>query len=149
MPLKGKIQPGLLGRINEWRVLRAIQRNGALSRAELARATSITAPTASKAVEALIREGWLIEEDDADIRRGRPAKKLRVPSQGAQVLGVVIDRPQCRLVTAGLDGALRDETRFATPATYQELLHTALPWAKERIAIHTCAPTASASRCPA
>ena len=134
MPSKGKIQPGLLGRINEWRVLRAIQRNGALSRAELARATSITAPTASKAVEALIREGWLIEEDDADIRRGRPAKKLRVPSQGAQVLGVVIDRPQCRLVTAGLDGALRDETRFPTPATYEELLHTALLWAQERLA---------------
>ncbi|WP_309717707.1 ROK family transcriptional regulator [Armatimonas sp.] len=132
MPSKGKIQPGLLGRINEWRVLRTIQRNGSLSRAELARATSITAPTASKAVEALLRDGWLIEEDDADVRRGRPAKKLRVPSKGAQVLGVVIDQPQCRLVTAGLDGVLRDETRFTTPESYEALLHTALTWAQER-----------------
>ncbi len=134
MPSKGKIQPGLLGRINEWRVLRTIQRTGSLSRAELARATSITAPTASKAVEALIREGWLIEGDDADIRRGRPAKKLRVPSAGTQVLGVVIDHPQCRLVVAGLDGVLRQETRFPTPATYDELLGTALSWAQEHLA---------------
>jgi predicted NBD/HSP70 family sugar kinase len=134
MPSKGKIQPGLLGRINEWRVLRAIQRNGPLSRAELARATSITAPTASKAVEALIREDWLIEEDDADVRRGRPAKKLRVPSEGAQVLGIVIDRPQCRLVTAGLDGILRSESSFATPETYDALLSTAHAWAQQQLA---------------
>ena len=135
MASQGKIQPGLLGRINEWRVLRAIQRHGSLSRAELARATDITAPTASKAVEALLRDGWLVEEDDADVRRGRPAKKLRLPGEGVQVLGVVVDRPQCRLVVGGLDGTIREEIRFTTPDTYDALLTTALAWARTKLAV--------------
>jgi predicted NBD/HSP70 family sugar kinase len=134
MAAQGKIQPGLLGRINEWRVLRAIQRQGSLSRAELARATSITAPTASKAVETLLRDGWLIEVDDADVRRGRPAKKLRLPSQGTQVLGIVVDRPECRLIVGDLTGQIHEERCFPTPETYAELLATALAWGKEKIA---------------
>lgn len=135
MTTQGKIQPGLLGRINEWRVLRTIQRHGPLSRAELARATAITAPTASKAVEALVREGWLIETDDPDIRRGRPAKKLCLPGAEAQVLGLVVDWPQCRLVVGGLDGELRNERYFSTPATYAELLEVTQTWARERMAL--------------
>lgn len=135
MAIQGKIQPGLLGRINEWRVLRTIQRHGALSRAELARATAITAPTASKAVEALLRDGWLVEVDDSDVRRGRPAKKLRLPADEAQVLGVVVDWPECRLVVGGLDGTIRSEVCFETPKTYEALLQTAQQWAKSQLAI--------------
>ena len=61
------------------------------------------------------------------LRRGRPAKQLRLASETAQVLGLVIDAEQCRLVAAGLDGRLDDARagRFPTPSTYPDLLEEA------------------------
>ena len=113
--------------MNERQVLRAIQSCGPLSRAEVARHSGISAPTASKAVEALLRAGLLEEGDPLCLSRGRPARKLRLASDTAQVLGLVIDAEQCRLVSAGLDGKLHDarEEQFATPSTYEALLHAA------------------------
>src|ERR1041384_6694881 len=90
------IQPSLLSRMNERQVLRAIQAHGPMSRAEVARFAGISAPTASKAVEALIRGGWLEEGDAPELVRGRPARKLRLPGSSAQVLGLVIDADFCR-----------------------------------------------------
>lgn len=118
------VQPALLSRINEWRVLRAIRQQGSMSRAEVARFAGITAPTASKTVESLLREGWLVEEAATEMGRGRPAKRLRLPDREAQVLGVVVDAPRCRLAVAGLDGVVRSDSSvsFPTPATYDELL---------------------------
>src|SRR5579871_1138946 len=120
------VQPALLSKINEREVLRTIQARGPLSRAEVARHSGISAPTASKAVEALLRAG-LLEEGDAELARGRPAKKLRLASETAQVLGLVIDAEQCRIVSAGLDGKLHEKRifEFPTPATYEELIETA------------------------
>ncbi|HTE17870.1 MAG TPA: ROK family transcriptional regulator [Armatimonadota bacterium] len=121
------VQPALLSKMNERQVLRAIQSCGPLSRAEVARHSGISAPTASKAVEALLRAGLLEEGDPLCLSRGRPARKLRLASDTAQVLGLVIDAEQCRLVSAGLDGKLHDarEEQFATPSTYEALLHAA------------------------
>ncbi|HLJ53483.1 MAG TPA: ROK family transcriptional regulator [Chthonomonadaceae bacterium] len=120
------IQPSLLSRMNERQVLRAIQSHGPMSRAEVARFAGISAPTASKAVESLLRGGWLEEGEAPELGRGRPARKLRLPSSSAQVLGLVIDADQCRVVSAGLDGALCGEGHlFPTPATYAELLDRA------------------------
>lgn len=121
------VQPALLSKINERQVLRTIRARGPQSRAEVARHSGISAPTASRAVEALLRAG-LLEEGDADgDLRGRPARKLRLASETVQVLGLVIDASQCRLVTAGLDGRLHEEREipFLTPATYEELIQTA------------------------
>lgn len=121
------VQPALLSKINERQVLRTIRARGPQSRAEVARHSGISAPTASRAVEALLRAG-LLEEGDADGElRGRPARKLRLASETVQVLGLVIDAAQCRLVTAGLDGMLHEnrETQFLTPNTYEALLDTA------------------------
>lgn len=118
--------------MNERQVLRTIQARGPLSRAEVARHSGMSAPTASKAVESLLRVG-LLEEGDADgLSRGRPAKKLRLASATAQVLGLVIDIEECRLVSAGLDGALHDEAvrRFPTPGGYPEFLDLAAEHAR-------------------
>jgi len=136
MATPGTIQPGLLGRINEWRVLRTLQQRGSLSRAELARLTGITAPTASKAVEALLSEGWLIEDDAPDSRRGRPAKRLRVRSESVLVLGLVIDTPECHLVGAHLNGTLHPKVTqsFPTPKSYDALLDHVAAWLEQHVA---------------
>ncbi len=95
-----------------------------MSRAEVARHSGISAPTASKAIEALLRAGLLEEGDAPSSSRGRPARKLLLASRTAQALGLVIDAGACRAVTAGLDGRIdATQTReFPTPATYEELI---------------------------
>lgn len=119
--------------MNERQVLRTIQARGPLSRAEVARHSGISAPTASKAVEALLRSGWLEEGDAVEAARGRPARKLRLASAHAQVLGLVIDAGECRLVAAGLDGALHEgrAARFTTPEDYPTLVERATAAAQE------------------
>ena len=121
------VQPALLSKINERQVLRAIQAQGPMSRAEVARHSGISAPTASKAVESLLRAGLLEETDAVEASRGRPAKKLRLASLTAQVLGLVIDADQCRVAVAGLDGQLHDDRmqHFPTPDSYEALIESA------------------------
>jgi N-acetylglucosamine repressor len=109
--------------MNEQHVLRVLQGRGPLSRAEVARHTGLTAPTVSKAVASLLQAGLLEEADLADLTGGRPAKKLRLANQTAQVLGVVIDAGHCQVVSAGLDGKLHDDARSVpTPDSYEGLL---------------------------
>lgn len=129
------IQPSLLSRMNERQVLRAIQSHGPMSRAEVARYAGISAPTASKAVESLVRDGWLEEGDAPELVRGRPARKLRLPGRTAQVIGLVIDADQCRMVSAGLDGAVCDESHlFSTPDSYEALIVEAVAHAEKLMA---------------
>jgi N-acetylglucosamine repressor len=117
--MPARIEPSLLGRMSERHVLRVLQSRGPLSRAEVARLVGLSAPAVSRAVAALLRSG-LIEETEADQQTGgRPAMRLRLARQSAQVLGLVLDADRCRLVAASLDGALHGEPiDFPTPETY-------------------------------
>ena len=81
------VQPALLSKINERQVLRTLQSQGPLSRAEVARHSGISAPTASKAVESLLRAGLLEEGDAPELARGRPGRKLRLATTTGQVFG--------------------------------------------------------------
>jgi predicted NBD/HSP70 family sugar kinase len=117
------IRPAIVGKLNERQVLRLLQTRGPLSRAEVARQSGLSAPTVSKAVASLLKAGLLEEADAPELARGRPAPKLRLATTSAQVLGIAIDAGHCEVVSAGLDGALHDDTRnVPTPATYPELL---------------------------
>src|SRR5262245_56767308 len=127
------IGPALVGKLNERQVLRVIQARGPLSRAELSRESGLSAPTVSKAVASLLKAGLLEESDAVELARGRPAPKLRLATTSAQVLGIAIDAGHCEVVSAGLDGALHDDTlSVPTPATYLKLL-TALESAARRV----------------
>ena len=117
------IRPALVGKLNERQVLRVIQSRGPLSRAEVARESGLSPPTVSKAVASLLRVGLLEEADAVELARGRPAPRIRLATESAQVLGVAIDAGHCEVVSAGLDGVLHDESLWVpTPATYPELL---------------------------
>lgn len=117
-------QPQLLSQMNERMVLRVLRENGPSSRAEVKRLSGVTAPTVSKAVSSLLKSGMLEEFDIEGNMRGRPAKKLRLAEETAQVVGLVIDSPHCRIVTTGLDGKIRNETHqeFQIPETYEQLI---------------------------
>lgn len=120
------VQPQLLSQINERAVLRLLQSSGPCSRAEMTRRMGATAPTVSKAVASLLSSGLLEEFDAAESSRGRPARRLRLATATAQVLGLVIDAGTCQIVPAGLDGQLHstNEIRFQTPNSYEQLLTT-------------------------
>jgi len=118
------LQPSTIGRMNERQVLRLIQSQGPMSRADVTRQSGISAPTVSKAVAALLTAGLLEEVEAPEPLRGRPAKQLRLAQQSAQVIGIVIDQPNCRVVSAALDGRIHDDraVSFATPANYARLI---------------------------
>ena len=124
MNVSHSTQPKLLSQLNERAVLRVLQTNGPSSRAEVTRLAGVTRPTVSKAVSSLLKSGFLEEFDAPENNRGRPAKLLRLGGATSQVVGLVIDSPVCRIVTAGLDGSLRSDAyrEFKTPETYDELI---------------------------
>ena len=119
-----RIEPVLLSKINQRRVLEIIQSGGPISRAEIVRRTDISAPTVSKVVTALLRQGLLEEEDCREGIFGRPAKLVRLATKSAQVIGIALEPRRCWVVSAGLDGQLATEEieQFATPGTYHGLI---------------------------
>lgn len=90
----------------------------------MTRRLGVTAPTISKAVSSLLRGRLLEEFDGKQEGVGRPARQLRLATETAQVIGLVIDAHDCHLVSAGLDGRILPESvfRFDTPRTYPALI---------------------------
>jgi predicted NBD/HSP70 family sugar kinase len=123
-PPENRIESTLLRRINERRLLEAIQQHGPSSRATLTRVSGLTAPTVSKAVDALLKRGLVEELDPVTPALGRPGRLVRMAAESATVLGVVIDPKTCCVVATGLDGRVTEERtrRFATPGHYERLL---------------------------
>ena len=124
MPPENRIESTLLRRINERRLLEVIQQQGPSSRATLTRVSGLTAPTVSKAVDSLLKRGFVEELDPREPALGRPGRLVRMAADSAAVLGAVIDAQVCCVVAAGLDGTVSEEQtrRFATPASYADLL---------------------------
>jgi len=121
---ENRIGSSLLRRINERRLLELIQQLGSSSRAGLTRASGMTAPTVSKAVDSLLKRGLLEELEPIDQVLGRPGRLVRMASDSAVVLGVVIDASSCCVVATGLDGNVTEANteRLQTPDTYASLL---------------------------
>lgn len=128
-----QVSPILLRKINERRVLEMLQAHGPQSRADVRRGAGMSAPTVSKAVASLLEHGLLEEREDLEPGFGRPAKLLHLACQKASVLGIVIDRPECRVVSAGLNGELKPEKMrsFPVPQTYAGLISCLAEHARE------------------
>ncbi|MEX0669774.1 MAG: ROK family transcriptional regulator [Pirellulales bacterium] len=119
-----RVESALLRRINERRLLEVIQRQGPASRATLARTSGLTAPTVSKAIDLLLARGLLEELDPVEQALGRPGRLVRMATESAAVLGVVVDASTCCIVAAGLDGRVTEEQtrRLPTPDTYAAVI---------------------------
>ncbi len=85
-------------------VFDALRLNGALSRAEIARATQLTAQTVSNIIDQFSADGLV--SADAPIRggRGQPATPYRIVATGAYAIGIQIDRHQVLGVGIDLTG---------------------------------------------
>jgi len=130
---KIRVEPALLRRINERRLLEFLQISGPSSRARLRKISGLTAPTVSKVVDSLLEQGLLEEIDPVRPAMGRPSRLVQMASATALVLGVLIDTERCTIVVAGLDGRIDDgRTRHVpTPASYPELIDALEPECRE------------------
>lgn len=129
------VQLKLLSSINERLVMRVIQDRGPLTRAEMSKSIGITFPTVTKAVASLLDAKLLEEYEDAPNGPGRPAKRLRLANENAQVIGVTLSESVCRIASAGLDGVIHQALveDFATPDDYESLVDAIATHAKKLI----------------
>jgi predicted NBD/HSP70 family sugar kinase len=111
-------------RCNEQDIVMLIRDRGPMSRSEMVRTLNLSLPTVSKAAAWLLRARLLEEVEVADGAIGRPAKRLQMASEAAQLLGVVIAPGSCRVVSAGLDGVIRPDrtVKIRTPESYDGLI---------------------------
>ncbi len=96
-------------------VFDALRLNGALSRAEIARATQLTAQTVSNIVDQLSIDGLIAADAPVRGSRGQPATPYRIVSSGAYSIGVQIDRHQVLGIGADLIGQTHARRRQRLP----------------------------------
>lgn len=82
----------------------ALRVNGALSRADLARATQLTPQTVSNIIEELSRDGLVMAQDIVRKGRGQPATPYGLVPEGAFAIGLQIDRHVTRVIVVNLLG---------------------------------------------
>jgi predicted NBD/HSP70 family sugar kinase len=82
----------------------ALRVNGALSRADLARATMLTKQTVSNIIEELESDGLVTSGEAIRKGRGQPSTPYRLVPEGAFAIGLQIDRHVTRAIAVDLVG---------------------------------------------
>ncbi len=113
---------------NERQIIGAIRRQGPLSKAELGRATGLSAQAASTIVNQLVREGLLKKEAKVRGQVGQPHTPIALAPSGAFSLGLKIGRRSVEAVLVDFMGDLvrGEEARYRAP-----LPEVALPLARQ------------------
>lgn len=125
---KGKAnqgQPGALRRINIDAIVRKIQTDAPITRADLARATELSYPTVMKIGNMLLESNvaeWVPEENQESSGRGRPASYMQMASSSSHVIAISFRPTHILGATSGLDGRTIQEKRSPIPQSYKEIL---------------------------
>ncbi len=82
----------------------ALRFNGALSRADLARATQLTKQAVSNIIEELERDGFVVSLEAVRNGRGQPSRPYRLVPERAFAIGLQIDRHVTRALIVDLVG---------------------------------------------
>ena len=96
--------PEYMRELNLLIVLDAFRLAGQMSRASVARATGLSAPTASKSVRQLVRAGLLVEQGLESGNIGKPATKVGFNAACGSVLGIDLGGTHLRMVLSDLAG---------------------------------------------
>ena len=87
-------------------MIEALRLNGALSRADLARATQLTKQAVSNIIEDLESDGLVVALEAVRKGRGQPSTPYRLVPEGAFAIGLQIDRHLTRAVAVDLVGSV-------------------------------------------
>ena len=102
-----------LRRFNERRVLQALRRMGAASKADLARCAGLTNAAVGDIVSSLEDQGLIyLGEKRHDGGRGQPATIIRLNGTGVYSIGVRLDRSAIETVLIDFDGNLMFRTLY-------------------------------------
>lgn len=105
---------------NERLVLTLVRRRGALSKAEIARMTGLSAQTVSVIVRALEADGLLAKGEPVRGKVGQPSVPIELSANGAYFVGAKIGRRSSELVLTNFLGDVLSRTqlvyRYPTPA---------------------------------
>ncbi len=85
-------------------IIDALRLNGALSRADLARATRLTKQTVSNIIEELEHDGLVTSRETVRRGRGQPSTPYSLVPEGAFAIGLQIDRHITRAIAVDLVG---------------------------------------------
>ncbi len=107
---------------NRAAVLRLLRRHRQLSRAELARRTSLSEAAVSRIIAELIQEDLLVEQGGAQATGGRPGMRLELNEARFRSIGAEIQNWDTRVSLGTLGGHILSTERFRTPATPEETL---------------------------
>lgn len=110
-------RPEYLKELNTLIVLETFRNAGAISRADVARLTGISAPTVSKIVDKLVEARLLLSEGAGVSTGGKRPTLLRFNEGYGRVLGIDLGGTHLRVVVASLDGTLLHRTVEEIDAT--------------------------------
>lgn len=107
-------------------VFETIRLNGPISRADIARATNLTAQTVSNIVNRLLKRNLIMEGKRMQKKRGAPSVTLAINPQGAYSIGLDFNRDHLTGILVDLAGNLIDKKYFEvddpTPEASIELM---------------------------
>lgn len=89
---------------NRTRVVQLVHHRGAISRADVARATGLSRSTVSSLVGDLLRDGLVVEQSELSPTGGRPAYLLTLNPLGTSLAGVHLAHDSVRVVIADITG---------------------------------------------
>ncbi len=92
---------------NKALVLRTVYQAGRISRADVARATTLTRPTVSTAIAELMAEGLVVEDGLGPSVGGKPPILLRVDDDSRYMLGVDLAESEFHGALVNLRGSIR------------------------------------------
>ncbi|MBZ4683841.1 MAG: transcriptional regulator/sugar kinase [Fusobacteriales bacterium] len=102
----------LIKSINISGILEIIRAKGPISRADIAKLTSLTPASISKTTKKLIEIGLLEETGIGQTTGGRPPIMLKLKSKAAYIIGVYMGPKSLEFILADLDGSVIAEKKF-------------------------------------
>jgi len=104
----------LISEINKTKVINLIRDNKGISRADLAKKSGLSAPTVSRIVEALIRDGLTTEIGAGESNGGRRPTLLKFSGHGSFIIGIDLGTTNIYGVLTNLDAKIIAEIRRPT-----------------------------------
>lgn len=106
-------KPNLIKLVNKNLILQLLEKKGAVSRAELAKLTKISAPTVSTIVNELITEGIVTELGEGDSSGGRKPTLLAFNPSSYQMVGIELKEGKFRAILTNLVGHILLEEQYS------------------------------------
>lgn len=110
-----RMQAPMMRSLNGIELLNLIGEHGPISRASLAKLSQLSKPTVSSQVEALIRQGWVVEvgPGESGVRGGKKPQLVKFNANAGRLFAAEIDPCKIRVAAADLEGNIR--TRAERP----------------------------------